>query len=247
MYNTLKKIAKSILPKQVLLKNEQFFRKLIAKKYSGKNVECNICNFKLKHFVTRSNGDLLCPNCGSLSRTRRLYNTLIELPLNGRVLHFSPPKSLSSKLKATASIQYATTDFVGEFATDFHYDITSIATNDNTFDIIICYHILEHIEEDTKAMSELYRVLKPNGICLIQTPFKNGDIYEDYSITTEKDRKVAFGQEDHVRIYSVDALNKRLNFTGFNTEVITIKNDNNSPYGFKAETYIKAIKQQFRN
>ena len=242
MYTTLKNIAKSIIPKQVLLNNERFFRKLIARRYAGNSMQCNICEFKLKHFVKRSNGDLLCPNCGSLSRTRRLYETLTKLPLKGKVLHFSPPKSLSSKLRTIASINYATTDFVGEFATDYHYDITSISTADNAFNIIICYHVLEHIEEDTKAMSELYRVLKPNGICLIQTPFKEGDIYEDYSITTKEGRKTAFGQEDHVRVYSVDALNERLQTAGFNTKKIVSKNDGNSSFGFRTETYIKAIK-----
>ncbi len=242
MYSTLKNIAKTIFPKKVLTNNERFFRRLIAMRYAGTNMQCNICEFKLKRFVKRTNGDLLCPNCGSLSRTRRLYKTLTELPLNGKVLHFSPPKNLSSKLKTVSTIDYATTDFVGEFKTDYHYDITAISSNDNTYDIIICYHVLEHITEDTKAMSELYRVLKPNGICFIQTPFKEGDIYEDFNIATEDDRKVAFGQEDHVRIYSADALNRRLQTIGFNTQVIVADNDSESAFGFRAETYIKAIK-----
>lgn len=203
-------------------------------------MQCNICEFNLKQFVKRSNGDLLCPNCGSLSRTRRLYKTLTTLPLKGKVLHFSPPQSLSSKLKAIDSIDYETTDFVGEFATDFKYDITSIAADDNAFNIIICYHVLEHIEEDTKAMSELFRVLKPNGTCLIQTPFKDGDLYEDYSITNEEGRMAAFGQEDHVRVYSVDALNERLQAAGFSTNLISANNDSFS--GFRNEKYIEAVK-----
>lgn len=68
-------------------------------------------------------------------------------------------------------------------------------------------------------MSELYRVLKKNGTVLIQTPFKEGEIYEDYSIVTEKERLKHFGQEDHVRIYSVEGLETRLKETGFNTEI----------------------------
>ncbi|WP_400077649.1 class I SAM-dependent methyltransferase [Winogradskyella sp. R77965] len=240
MYSTLKNIAKSILPEKVLSNNERFFRKLIAQRYAGDAVQCNICEFKLKHFVKRANSDLLCPNCGSLSRTRRLYHTLKQMPLNGKALHFSPPKNLSSKLKMISSLDYVTTDFMGEFATDLHYDITSISENDNTFDIIICYHVLEHIKEDTKAMSELFRVLKPNGICLIQTPFKDGDIYEDDSITSEEAREIAFGQKDHVRVYSLVSLNERLQTTGFNTEIVSAKND--IFFGFRAEAYIKAIK-----
>lgn len=240
MYTTLKHIVKRLFPKSVLIKNEDLFRKLIARKYAGNAAQCNICKFKLKHFVLRPNGDLLCPHCGSLSRTRRLYQTLNSLDIKGKMLHFSPPRCLATKLRVINSLDYNTTDFIGEFASDFHYDITAIAAEDNTYDSIICYHVLEHIEEDTKAMSELYRVLKPQGFCLIQTPFKEGDIYEDYSIQSELGRKKAFGQEDHVRIYTVNILNERLQDAYFNTKIIEAGDD---PYfGFRAETFIKATK-----
>ncbi|WP_339626885.1 class I SAM-dependent methyltransferase [uncultured Winogradskyella sp.] len=242
MYSTLKKIAKGIIPKTILQKNEQFFRSLIASKYAGSNAQCTICDFSLKHFVTRTNGDLLCPNCGSLSRTRRLYKTATETPLTGKVLHFSPPKSFSLKLKAITGLDYCTSDFAGEFETDYHYDITSISEQENTFDFIICYHVLEHIEDDIKAMTELYRVLKPNGCIFIQTPFKDGDIYEDYSIVSEEARRLAFGQEDHVRMYSVNGLNERLQSVGFKTEIIKTQNAEDTYYGFRPETYIKAQK-----
>tara|TARA_R100001369_G_scaffold2745_5_gene8908 strand:+ start:28799 stop:29533 length:735 start_codon:yes stop_codon:yes gene_type:complete len=244
VYTTLKKLAKGIIPEKFLQKNEHFLRRIIASKYTGNKAQCNICDYKLKHFVTRANGDLLCPNCGSLSRTRRLYQTLTELPLNGKVLHFSPPKRFSSKLKDIKSIDYCTSDFAGEFEADYHYDITAISAVDNTFNTIICYHVLEHIENDIKAMKELYRILTPGGSTFIQTPFKQGDIYEDYSIISEEDRKVAFGQEDHVRIYSADVLNKRLQSVGFKTELVEFKNEANSYNGFKPETFIKATKQE---
>ena len=102
---------------------------------------------------------------------------------------------------------------------DVTYDITKIPEKENTFDLILCYHILEHVIEDTKAMKELYRVLKPNGTVLIQTPFKEDEIYEDYTITSETNRLLHFGQEDHVRIYSVDGLKKRLESEGFSVSV----------------------------
>lgn len=109
------------------------------------------------------------------------------------------------------------------------------------FDLIICYHILEHIEDDKKAMEELYRVLKPNGTCVIQTLFKEGEIYEDFSKKTERERLEAFGQEDHVRIYSVDGLRKRLNENGFrNVETKTFPKEER--FGFMEETFLVAKK-----
>lgn len=242
MYTGLKHIAKKLIRDAVLKKNESFFRALISKSYAGNAQQCNICEFKLKYFVKRKNGDLLCPNCGSLSRTRRLFETLNALEVKGTLLHFSPPKSLTTKLKSKENVKYITTDFVGEFETDFHFDITAITAENHSFDFIICYHVLEHIEADAKAMSELYRVLKPNGMCLIQTPFKDGDIYEDFSITSKAERERAFGQDDHVRIYSVEGLNSRLQRAGFETDIITFEVTQPNRYGFRPETMIKAIK-----
>lgn len=242
LYRFIKKIAKGIIPKTILKNNESLLRRFIASTYAGNAVQCNLCNYNLKHFVTRANGDLLCPNCGSLSRTRRLYKILSDIPITGKILHFSPPKSLSSQLKTIPGINYYTTDFAGEFETDYHYDITSITVDDNSFDYIICYHVLEHIEDDIQAMTELFRVLKTEGSIFIQTPFKDGDIYEDNSLVSKKERKKAFGQVDHVRIYSVDGLNHRLQSVGFKTEIYDIQNTTDAYHGFKPETFIKAQK-----
>lgn len=240
MYNSLKRIAKVIIPEGILKKNESLFRRIISVKYSGNNHTCNTCDKKLNQFVTIYDKDLLCPNCGSRSRTRRLYDTLKNNNvLQGNVLHFSPNKILYRKFK-NLDIEYFSTDFENEFTADYQYDITAIPINDNFFDVIICYHVLEHIEDDIKAISELYRVLKPNGLCYIQTPFKNGDIYEDKSIKSSAEREKAFGQKDHVRIYSVKGLEKRLNNAGFSTEVNNYQS--NAYFGYKEETVIIAKK-----
>src|SRR5690606_20358399 len=165
----------------------------------------------------------LCPFCGSRSRTRRLYSYLNEKDLiRGKVLHFSPSRSVYRLLKKKTEITYFSTDFEDEFLADYRYDITQIPLENNFFDLIICYHILEHIEDDKKAMEELCRVLKPSGTCIIQTPYKEGSIYEDFSKKTPEERLEAFGQEDHVRIYSVEGLQKRLIENGFqNVEIKT--------------------------
>ena len=241
MYHSFKRIAKQIVPKQFLLKNEFFFRKLISLKYKGNKHQCTICKIKLSRFVILNDKDELCPSCGSRSRTRRLYNLLNESnALNGNVLHFSPPRALYEKFKKLDGVTYYSSDFENEFVADYNYDITAIDAESNFFDLIICYHILEHIEKDTKAMSELFRVLKPNGICFIQTPFKEGIIYEDAKLTSPEERKLAFGQEDHVRVYSVEGLRNRLEFVGFSLD---IKSYESNPYlGFKDETIIIAKK-----
>ncbi len=219
MYSFIKKTLKSIISKQFLFKNELRFRCFYGILYSGKKHQCNICKKQLKAFVKLHNEDLLCPFCGSLSRNRRLWKLLNDdKVLKGNILHFSPSRNLYRTLKAKPEINYFSSDFENEFLADYRFDITNIRQNNETFDAIICYHILEHIIDDQKAMSEIYRVLKPNGKIYIQTPFKTGDIYENNKIITPEERLEHFGQEDHVRIYSVEGLTKRLEKASFKVE-----------------------------
>lgn len=245
MYSFLKKNIKSIIPKQFLFNNELFFRKFYGVFYIGKKHECNICNKKLKSFISLKNNDLLCPFCGSLSRNRRLWQLLSKNnAIKGTILHFSPSRSLFRKLKAEKNITYFSTDFENEFIADYKFDITNIEQKNNKFDTIICYHILEHIVDDKKAMQELYRVLKPEGTIYIQTPFKTGAIYEDFSIISPEERLKHFGQNDHVRIYSVEGLKNRLENVGFNVSIKTFENSDDCFYfGLKlSETVLIATK-----
>lgn len=245
MYHLAKKIAKTILPKSFLFKNEMLLRKLFSFKNRGDNYRCNVCNAGLKKFIQLDSGDHLCPVCGSRARSRRLYHLLIKNQwLRGTTLHFSPPRILYKKIKKLPEITYYPSDFENEFTADYRYDITAIDCKNNTFDTIICYHVLEHISEDLKAMSELYRVLKPGGMCLIQTPFKEGVIYEDNTINTEEGRLKAFGQKDHVRIYSIESLQERLELSGFQVTVLqfTANQDEDHQHGWHTETILQAIK-----
>ena len=109
--------------------------------------------------------------------------------------------------------------------------------------MLICYHVLEHIEEDQKALAELYRILKPGGSCLIQTPFKEGNTYEDFSIKSPLERLRHFGQRDHVRIYSVNGLEKRLVNAGFTVEVKEFKEQSDNYFGFKQNEYVIVAKK----
>jgi SAM-dependent methyltransferase len=134
-------------------------------------------------------------------------------------LDFSPSRCLYRVLKKRKGIEYISTDFESEFIADKKYDITHLPEADQSFDFILCYHVLEHIEDDQKAMSELYRVLKKGGQAFIQTPFKYDDIYEDTAIKDSQQRRIHFGQEDHVRIYSASGLKQRLDIAGFRTTI----------------------------
>ncbi len=238
MYQTLKKIALSLIPRKILFENELFFRSIFSFQLSGKDHECTVCKKGLKRFIEIPDGDILCPFCGSRARTRRLYSFLNENHLiYGKVLHFSPSRSVYRLLNKNPNITYFSTDYEDEFIAEYQYDITQIPLENDFFDLIICYHILEHIEDDKKAMEELHRVLKVGGACLIQTPFKEGEIYEDFSKKTQEERLAAFGQEDHVRIYSVNGLEERLKKNGFqNVEIKTFPA--NERYGFMEETVL---------
>ena len=217
MYEGIKNTIKFILPPSLLEKNKQSLRNLISYFYSGTNHQCNICEFKLSHFVTLKNGDLLCPKCGSLPRTRSLMALFNEMDISvmEKVLHFSPSPSLSKRLSIVLGNKYLRSDFANEFEADVNYDITDIPEKDNQFDLIICFHVLEHIEDDALAIKELYRILKSGGKCLVQTPYMEGAIYEDFKLSTKEERKLHFGQEDHMRIYSLQGLQVRLEQSGF--------------------------------
>jgi len=240
MYQFIKSCLLKIIPKKFILKNDIFFRKIYAVAFTGFKYQCPVCNKKLRKFIPVFESELLCPNCGSLARNRRLYCLLREefLRDNIKILDFSPSRCLYRKLKNVKFIAYTANDFCGEFIADKNMDITDLDEFDHSFDLIICYHILEHIKDDVKAMSELFRVLKPDGTAIIQTPFKEGDIYEDASIISDENRRIHFGQEDHLRIYSVDGLCRRLESTGFTTKVINYKDNPENYYGFSGNETI---------
>ncbi|WP_304198363.1 class I SAM-dependent methyltransferase [Flavobacterium alvei] len=244
MYNNFKKIIHTFLPKKTLFKIEPNLRFLWALFYRGSKHECAVCKTNLRAWID-FHKDTICPNCGSLSRDRRLWQLIEKKYLKEAitVLDFSPSRSLYRKWKKQ-NVLYKATDLSGDFISDNQYDITSIPEAENTFDLIICYHVLEHVIEDLLAMKELHRTLKPTGTLVVQTPFKEGEIYEDYSIISEKDRLLHFGQEDHVRIYSVEGLKTRLTQSGFEVEVHQFSEDD-LIHGLTQNEIVLILKKRF--
>ncbi|WP_410053446.1 class I SAM-dependent methyltransferase [Carboxylicivirga litoralis] len=238
MYSRIKGLILNIIPKRILFHYEYSLRFFYYLFYAGRKFQCNICDRKLSNFVLIEN-DRLCPRCGSLQRTRRLWHVLNDGFINSdsKILDFSPSRSLYRLMKKNPN--YLSSDLSGDFLSKVSFDITKIETENERFDLIICYHILEHVDNDIKAMEELFRVLKKGGSCLIQTPFKKGEIYEDETIKSPKQREIQFGQFDHVRIYSIEGLIKRLENVGFNVSPKHFTSDYENLHGFnKDETVL---------
>jgi len=198
--------------------------------------KCPICGMRLFRFfpfkISSSYGgykltDWLCPGCSSHPRHRNLWlflhrKTEIFQWDKAFFLHIAPDRCFV-EIFAKIFKNYLTADL---YKTNVmvKMDITNIGYQNESFDIIFCLHVLEHIPDDNKAISELYRVLKKEGIAVIMVPqTKELETYEDWSITSPDGRLKAFGQHDHVRRYGQDFLLK-LQKAGFIVSVI--KQDN---------------------
>lgn len=138
-----------------------------------------------------------------------------------------------------------TSDYADEFEADYNFNIEDIKIESEKVDTIICYHVLEHVLNDMQAIKELFRILKKTGTCYVQTPFKNGQTYEDSSIINPTQRLQHYGQVDHVRIYSPEDLRDRLSKLGFNVDILIIDNEKNNYNGLKEKDIIlRAVKDK---
>ena len=168
--------------------------------------------------------NVLAPGTLSLERHRLFWlylkneTTFFSAPL--RVLHFAPEQAFVQKFKKQKNLTYTTTDLNSPIA-DVKADICDLPFKDNSFDFIICNHVLEHIPDDIKAMQELYRVLAPSGTAIVQVPYdaKREITFEDNTITDQSERTRIFGQYDHLRVYGMDYF-KKLSSVGFNVNAL---------------------------
>jgi SAM-dependent methyltransferase len=137
-----------------------------------------------------------------------------------KVLHIAPEQAFYQRFKSQKNLDYITSDLHSPLA-DVKADITNLPFSDDSFDVIFCNHVLEHVTNDKKALSELYRVMKKGGWGIFQIPqdLNREFTYEDYTITDPKERVQHFGQYDHVRVYGRDYFEK-LSLVGFEVETI---------------------------
>ena len=212
----MKKIIKFFLqkvPRKYLQKLVLVFKVFAKLFYLGNKKHCPVCGKHYRKFlpygyvVSRENA--LCPNCLSLERHRLLWlyfqketNLFKE---NLSFLHIAPEMCFIPLFKKMSNLDYKTADLESPWA-DIHLNIENMPLEDNSFDVIMANHILEHVNDLSKALSEIKRVLKPGGWAVLLSPInpKRETTYEDSTITSPEEREKHFGQKDHVREFGKD-------------------------------------------
>jgi len=166
----------------------------------------NETDFFYSELVSESNEPV---SDSPISKNKRIKLRNAETNSALKVLHFAPEQEFYKRFKKQKNIEYTTTDLLSPLA-DVKADICNLPFEDNTYDIIFCNHVLEHIPNDTKAMQELYRVLKPGGMGIFQIPqdLLRATTFSDDTIVDQKERAKIFGQYDHVRVYGRDYFDK---------------------------------------
>ena len=166
----------------------------------------------------------LCVVCGSLERHRLLMLYLRQRTNIFRdqlsVLHFSPERGIGGELARQKNLKYATSWYEPDRPADYHLDLTALALPDNSWDVMLVYHIFEHITEDRKAMREMFRALKPGGYAVVQSPTTdNAETLEDPNIKTPEEKLARYGDADHVRYYGWKDFADRLTEAGFQVTI----------------------------
>ena len=216
------------LPRKFLIKYSFLITPILriifrGKKYTDPIDDSNYSKFLSYGYKTfRKNA--LCPGTLSLERHRLLWlyldreTNFLSSKLN--VLHVAPEQVFYKKFKKLKNWEYFTFDLNSPIA-DIKGDLISTNFKDEYFDLIICNHVLEHIEDDKSALDEMYRILKYNGISILQVPInvKRENTFEDLSIKSKIQREKYFGQYDHVREYGLD-FKDRVEQAGFKVEMI---------------------------
>ncbi|PIE97435.1 MAG: SAM-dependent methyltransferase [Polaribacter sp.] len=227
------KIFKYILntiPRPLLIKASYLVRPIIAFVLKGNKFTDPIDEKSFRKFLPygyeTQRENVLSPSTLSLERHRLLWLYLKDetdfftSEKIRKVLHIAPEQCFLDRFKKQENIDYITSDLESPIA-DIKADICDLPFEDNSFDIVFCNHVLEHIPDDTKAMQELYRVMKKGGFGIFQIPqdINRAKTFEDDTITDPKERAKIFGQYDHVRVYGLDYFDK-LRSIGFEVKEI---------------------------
>ena len=221
------KIILNRVPRPLLIKLSYVVRPFIAFYLKGNKYTDPIDNKSFRKFlpygyeVQRQN--VLSPSTLSLERHRLLWLYLTNetnfFTSKKKVLHMAPEQCFLTRFRKL-NHDYVTADIDSQIA-DVTADIINLPFNDNSFDVIFCNHVLEHVQDDTRAMKELFRVMKKGGMGIFQVPqdLNRNVTFEDNSITNPKERAKIFGQYDHVRVYGKDYFDK-LRSIGFEVKEV---------------------------
>ncbi|MCM2302390.1 MAG: class I SAM-dependent methyltransferase [Flavobacteriaceae bacterium] len=221
------------LPRPALIKISLWIHPIIAFLLKGHQFTDPIDGKSFRYFLPYGYGkiryNVLSPSTLSLERHRLMWlflkNKTDFFSAPKKVLHIAPEQCFIKLFRNQQNLDYLTTDLYSPLA-DVKADILNLPFDDNSFDVVFCNHVLEHIIDDKKAMSELYRVMKKGGFGIFQVPqdLSLEKTYEDFSITSPKDRAAHFGQYDHVRIYGKDYFN-RLEKVGFEVYPVNLSSE----------------------
>ncbi len=222
------KFVLNTIPRPYLIKMSYLARPFLAFWLKGDTYTDPIDGKSFKRFLPYGYGqqrpNVLSPSTLSLERHRLLWlylkneTAFFHKPL--KVLHMAPEQCFLSIFKKMKHLDYTTADLYSPIV-DVKADLLNLPFADNEFDIVFCNHVLEHIEDDNRAMKELFRVMKPGGMGIFQVPqeLTREKTYEDSNIITPEDKAKHFGQYDHVRIYGKDYFN-RLRNAGFKVDEV---------------------------
>lgn len=207
----------NLVPRPLLIRLSYVARPFLALSLRGDTYQDPIDGKTFKKFLPygyeNQRENVLSPSTLSLERHRLLWlylkNETDFFKAPRKVLHFAPEQAFYKRFRAMKNLDYTTTDLNSPLA-DVKADICDLPFEDDSYDVIFCNHVLEHIPDDTKAMQELYRILKPGRMAILQIPqdLQRADTFEDNSITDRNERAAIFGQYDHVRIYGRDYFDK---------------------------------------
>ncbi len=211
------------VPRKQLQYFSHYVLRVVSLFMRGNNVECPVCDISYRKFLPygrlQSRPNALCPDSLSLERHRLMWLYLKDktnfFTDDLKLLHIAPELCFIKKFKAMPNIDYTSADLDSPLA-DVKMDVHDIPFDENTFDVVFCNHVMEHVEDDIKAMSEIHRVLKPGGWAIIQSPqdYSRDETLEDPTITDPKERERVYWQDDHVRLFGMD-YGKRLEKAGF--------------------------------
>jgi SAM-dependent methyltransferase len=217
------------IPRPVLIKLSLVFSKVAPLLYYGNRYEDPISGKTYRKFLPYGYGgrakrdNVLCPGSLSLERHRLLWLYLQQrtdfFTTPHKLLHIAPEQCFYRLFKKQRNLQYTTGDYNSPIA-DVHFDLHKAPFDDNSFDIILCNHVLEHVEDAGQCMRELFRMMKPGGWGIFQVPLdvNRQTTYEDKSITDPDEREKHFWQKDHVRLFGLDYRDK-LAAAGFKVTV----------------------------
>lgn len=207
-------LATRFVPRPLLQRMAGGGLKIASLVYAGSAVTCPICGHSFRKFLPygrlRPRANALCPGCLSLERHRLIWlflqNESTFFSDKVTILHIAPEACFIKKFEKIHGNRYITADLESPLA-KIRMDIHSIPFSESSFNFVLCNHVLEHVADDKKAMSEIYRVLKPGGTAILQVPFFSPVpevTFEDPSISDPRSRELAYGQDDHVRKYGRD-------------------------------------------